>query len=66
MRDYSDPVYEEIENLLQEFTDMDSHGLWDEEKWQAYAKEHASKDLLKYMEKEGEYWFDCEKSELDD
>lgn len=66
MIDYSDPVYEEIGNILQEYTDMDPHGLWDDKKWEKYAREHASENLLKYMDEKGEYWFQCKKSELDD
>lgn len=66
MFDYSDTISKEIDSILEQYVALDPHGLWDEEDWQTYAKKHASENLLKYMEEEGEYWFDCEKGELDD
>lgn len=67
MRDYSDPIHQEIRTLLQEYTDLDPHGIWDESKWNVYAKEHASERLLKYMKRKGKYWFSGGvKGELDD
>ncbi len=66
MRDYSDPISLEINSILEQYVAMDPHGLWDDEKWEDYARAHASEALLKYMEEEGKYWFECEKGELDD
>ena len=66
MVDYSDPITLEINSILEQYVALDPHGIWDGEKWETYARDHASDDLLAYMEKEGEYWFECEKGELDD
>lgn len=66
MIDYSGPIFDEIRNLLDKFTELDPHGLWDDDEWETYAREHASNDLKQYMEEKGEYWFVCEKGELDD
>ena len=57
MIDYSGPIFDEIRDLLQRFTDLDPDGDWDDAKWEAYAREHASEDLLKYMQRKGKYWF---------
>lgn len=67
MRDYSDPIHQEIRNLLQEYTDMDPYGIWNDAKWEAYAIEHASAELRKYMHEKGKYWFSGGvRGELDD
>ncbi len=57
MIDYSDPIHREIRELLHQYAQMDPDGFWDESKWEAYALEHASEKLKKYIKKEGKYWF---------
>lgn len=57
MIDYSGPIFDEIRNLLQNFTDMDPDGEWDYSKWELYAKENASEKLKKYIKRKGKYWF---------
>ena len=63
MIDYSGPIFQEIRELLQQYTDMDPDGFWDYEEWEAYARAHASEALLKYMKKKGKYWFYNKKRE---
>ena len=57
MIDYSDPIHQEIQDLLNRYTQLDPKGIWDESKWEAYALEHASEQLKKYIKKRGKYWF---------
>ncbi|MBR6090210.1 MAG: hypothetical protein IKP86_09775 [Anaerolineaceae bacterium] len=58
MIDYSDPIHQEIRKLLHQYAQMDPDGFWDESEWEAWAWEHASDRLRKYIKKEGKYWFD--------
>ena len=53
---YIGPIEEEIGRLLHTYCSMDPKGLWDEVKWEAYAQEHASDKLKRYIKRKGKNW----------
>ena len=66
MIDYSGPIFDEIRELAQMYTDIDPDSDWNDTEWYAFAREHASENLLKYMEENGEYWFYRKPNENED
>lgn len=66
MKEYVDPVYDEIAQLMHTFCSIDPDGFWDDDEWDAYAREHASDKLKRYIKRKGKNWFYCEKGEIDD
>ena len=57
MIDYSGPIFDEIRNLLQKYTDKDPDGEWSYEKWEEYVRTNASEKLKRYIKRKGKYWF---------
>ena len=50
MKDFSDPLYDELMDIVNAYCAIDPDSDWDEEEWQAFLKERATAELLALLQ----------------